>query len=70
MIFPLRFRYILTLVLQFVSTTVAFLAIYDYLLTSDDEVYQSYSLYTVQRYLKVAQGVLYLAEKKSWGGYT
>jgi len=43
------------------------LAVYDYLLTFDDEVCQSYPLSTVQRYLKVTQRYLMSGREKKVG---
>jgi hypothetical protein len=40
------------------------LAVYDYLLILDDEVCQSYPLFGVQRYIKLAQDILRLASKE------
>ena len=49
------------------SASAASLAVYDYFLTFDDEVCQSYPLSTVQRYLKVTQRYLMSGREKKVG---
>ena len=50
--------------MQYITVCMGALVVYDYFLTFDDEVCHSYPLSGVQRYLRLAQGILRLEEEE------